>query len=177
MTRVLVTGGSGFIGGHLSAALAHAGDEVHATSRQRQQKTGAAIHWWKTDLSDADSVARVFEFVEPEIVYHLAGFVSGSRRLDTVLPSLRDNLVASVNVLVECARTHARVISAGSMEEQGFDEVPASPYGAAKMVLEHMHECSTTFTGSPSQHCASSWCMGLHNMIVRKSFHTSSPHS
>jgi len=129
--RVLVTGGSGFIGGHLVRALVEAGDDVFAVSRRRREDGGAG--WLAVDLSDGMSARTVFQDIEPEIVFHLAGFVSGSRDLSAVAPSLRDNVVASVNVLVESARSGARIVLAGSMEEPGPGAAgPASPYAAAK---------------------------------------------
>jgi UDP-glucose 4-epimerase len=131
--RVVVTGGSGFIGGHLVRALVDAGDDVYAVSRRRRNGDGAS--WLVADLSDGASTGSVFEQVKPEVVFHLAGFVSGSRDLSAVAPSLRDNVVASVNVLVESARCGARVVLAGSMEEPeagAGDASPASPYAAAK---------------------------------------------
>jgi nucleoside-diphosphate-sugar epimerase len=42
--------------------------------------------------------------IRQDVVYHLAGYVSGSRELDAVLPSLRNNPVSAVNVLVAAAR-------------------------------------------------------------------------
>jgi len=55
---------------------------------------------------------------------------------DAVLPALRGNLIATVNVLVAASRAGAaRVVLAGSMEEPRADEpqaVPGSPYAASK---------------------------------------------
>ncbi|MGH3113846.1 MAG: NAD-dependent epimerase/dehydratase family protein, partial [Gaiellaceae bacterium] len=96
MSRALVTGASGFIGGRLCQRLVSDGEEVHAVSRRPHEDD--ALRWWETDLGDADSVAKTLEQIRPDVVYHLAGYVSGSRELDAVLPSLRDNLVAAVNV-------------------------------------------------------------------------------
>jgi nucleoside-diphosphate-sugar epimerase len=132
----LVTGASGFIGGRLCQRLFKEGEEVHAISR-RSQKAETA-HWWQTDLGDADDVAKTVERIRPDVVYHLAGFVSGSREIDAVLPSLRNNLVAAVNVLVAAARVGCPVILAGSQEEPeatSEDPVPASPYAAAKLAV------------------------------------------
>lgn len=131
MKRVVVTGGTGFIGSHLVRALVDAGDEVSAVSRQRRE--GSDARWFTADLSDLASTRKVFDAVKPEVVVHLAGFVSGSRDLAAVPASLQDNVLASVNVLVESARLGARVLLAGSMEEpRASDRAPASPYAAAK---------------------------------------------
>ena len=136
MSGALVTGASGFIGGRLCQRLLREGEEVHAISRRPQPAT--TMRWWQSDLGDADDVARTVERIRPDVVYHLAGYVSGSREIDAVLPSLRDNLVAAVNVLVAAARVGCPVVLAGSQEEPeptSEDPVPASPYAAAKLAV------------------------------------------
>jgi nucleoside-diphosphate-sugar epimerase len=136
MSRALVTGASGFIGGRLCQRLVADGEEVHAISRRPQEDD--SVRWWQADLGDADEVAATFGRVRPDVVYHLAGFVSGSREVEAVLPSLRDNLVSAVNVLVAAARIGCSVVLAGSQEEPepGLEEpVPASPYAAAKLAV------------------------------------------
>jgi nucleoside-diphosphate-sugar epimerase len=78
------------------------------------------------------------ERIRPDVVYHLAGHVSGSREMDAVLPSLRDTLVSAVNVMVAAARIQSSVVLAGSQEEpepSEEDPVPASPYAAAKLAM------------------------------------------
>ena len=90
------------------------------------------------DLGDADDVAATLGRVRPDVVYHLAGYVSGSREIEAVLPSLRDNLVSAVNVLV--GRRSNWVLSrprgvAGGARAGTEDPVPASPYAAAKLAV------------------------------------------
>lgn len=134
VSGVLVTGASGFIGGHLSRRLVRAGAEVHGVSRRPREIEG--VRWWQADLSDAAAAAELVRSVRPERIFHLAGLTSGSRDLDEVLPVLRDNLVATVGLLVEAARSDCElVLMAGSLEEpQGAtgEFVPTSPYAAAK---------------------------------------------
>lgn len=136
MSRALVTGASGFIGGRLCQRLVADGEEVHAVSRRPHEDD--SVRWWQADLGNADEVAATFGRVRPDVVYHLAGFVSGSREVEAVLPSLRDNLVSAVNVLVAAARIGCSVVLAGSQEEPepGLEEpIPASPYAAAKLAV------------------------------------------
>jgi UDP-glucose 4-epimerase len=136
MSGALVTGASGFIGGRLCRRLLAEGGEVHAISRRPRKDD--AVRWWQSDLGDADGVAGILERIRPDVVYHLAGYVSGSREIDAVLPSLRDNLVSAVNVLVAAARVGCPVVLAGSQEEPepaAEDPVPASPYAAAKLAV------------------------------------------
>lgn len=134
MSRVLVTGASGFIGSNLWRRLVHEGAEVHGVSRQAQQGTG--MRWWQADLTDPDEAADLVQRIRPDVIHHLAGLNSGSRDLDAVLPVLQHNLVATVNVLVAAVRASCGlVLLAGSLEEpepEGPDSVPTSSYAAAK---------------------------------------------
>lgn len=134
MTRVLVTGASGFIGRNLCARLIHEGAEVHGVSRHVQE--GTSMRWWQADLTDPDEAADLLQRIRPDVVHHLAGLNVGSRDLDAVLPVLRHNLVATVNVLVAAVRANCGlVLLAGSLEEPEPDEpypVPTSSYAAAK---------------------------------------------
>lgn len=133
--KVLLTGGSGFIGGMLCEQLVQYGAEIHAVSRHARPGT-ANVTWWKGDLADDQFVRELFDRVRPHIVFHLASEVTGSRDLDAVLPTLNANLVSTVNILV--TSTHAgcsRVVMAGSLEEPDEEDgmpVPCSPYAAAK---------------------------------------------
>ncbi|RPJ79294.1 MAG: NAD(P)-dependent oxidoreductase, partial [Acidobacteria bacterium] len=90
-------------------------------------------------LSNADSVRRLFREVRPSVVFHLAGYVQGSRDLDQVSPALTGNLTTAVNVLTSVAETGCeRLVMAGSHDEPDPGEacatafVPPSPYAAAK---------------------------------------------
>lgn len=70
MSRVLLTGATGFVGRHALAALADAGDEVHAVARHRGPDTPGVI-WHEADLlAGCEVVAEV----EPEILVHLAWY-------------------------------------------------------------------------------------------------------
>jgi nucleoside-diphosphate-sugar epimerase len=94
------------------------------------------VRWELGDLAD-DAVARdLVQRLRPDIVIHLASEVSGGRDLHLVLPMLRANLLAAVNVMLACAGTGGpRLVLAGSMEEPDVgdpDAVAQSPYAVAK---------------------------------------------
>ncbi len=132
---VLVTGASGFIGAHLCQALVKQGAVVHGVSRTVQTASDD-LHWWQGDLDDRATVEALFQAVKPDIVYHLASHVTGSRAIEQVLPTLHSNLVSTVNLLIA---SHAvgcqRIVLAGSLEEPDRDQpgaIASSPYAAAK---------------------------------------------
>jgi UDP-glucose 4-epimerase len=73
------------------------------------------------------------ELVRPHVIFHLAGWVTGSRDVSAVVPALNETLNTTVHVLVS-ARRHGceRVLLAGSMGEPEVGASPSSPYAAAK---------------------------------------------
>jgi UDP-glucose 4-epimerase len=131
--RALVTGAAGFIGSALCKRLLAAGTEVHGVSRAPRPPVDG-LRWWTADLSNDGAALGIVREVRPDVVFHLASHVSGDRRLGAVIPTMRDNLVTSVNLLTAAAESGGpRVVLAGSMEEPDRDDpAPSSPYAASK---------------------------------------------
>lgn len=73
MKRVLITGGSGFIGRHCLGRLQTIAEEVHATTRNLidgQQASG--VHWHAVDLLKAEPIRDLMRRVRPTHLLHLA---------------------------------------------------------------------------------------------------------
>ena len=134
--RVLVTGARGFIGGHVCRRLLKAGAQVHGVSRTASTSPLAGVEWSRTDLSDQRDVHALIERVRPDVLFHLAGHVTGSQQLEHVSPALEENLTSTVRILTAVAKTgQTRVVLAGSMQEPDPADptaVPCSPYAASK---------------------------------------------
>jgi len=132
---ILVMGATGFIGRHLVESLNHLGATVIGASRSAGME-GCQTHWRQCDASDPQQVAALFERVAPDIVYQLTSDSQGGQELSLITESIRNDLVATVNVLTEATqRGVARVVVIGSLEEPKGDAsqaTPSSPYAAAK---------------------------------------------
>ncbi len=134
-TRVLVTGATGFIGGHVVDRLHRLGAEVHAVHRGADPSTSfdTPVRWHRADLTDADATARVVAAAEPEHLVHLASLVKGARDPELLLPMFQANLASTVHLL-EAARINGvrRVLLAGSLEEPEPGAAATSPYALSK---------------------------------------------
>lgn len=133
--RVMVTGAGGFIGSVLCRQLAERGAIVHGVSRHAPASTLA--HGWQTDLSDERACIDVVRAVRPDVIYHLAGSVTGSREIADVVRTFENNLASTVYLMTAAAEAGvARLLLTGSMEEgvvPDLRSVPSSPYAAAKL--------------------------------------------
>lgn len=134
--RVIVTGASGFLGSHLCRVLRDDGAEIYAISRSAPRDTGGCFRWLQGDMSDICMVRRTLLEVKPDVIFHLAGLVTGVCGLELVFPTLQSLLVSTVNLLTVTAESgSARIVLAGSLTEpipNGSEPTPGSPYAAAK---------------------------------------------
>jgi nucleoside-diphosphate-sugar epimerase len=104
--KVLVTGATGFTGGHLAATLARLGDEVRALvrakSRARFDRSGlpaAGVQAVEGDLADRAAVSRAAEGVE--VVYHIAATYREAGQPDAAYRAIN---VDGTRNLLEAAR-------------------------------------------------------------------------
>lgn len=132
MRRVLITGGSGFLGGALLRSLPP-GWEAH-TTRRSNPVSGAVVH--DCDLSDRAATLGVWDRVRPEVVIHTAYSTSHGER---------DIREATVNVVDACAASGAALLHMSSDvvldgEHAPYDESadprPVHEYGRLKAMAE-----------------------------------------
>jgi nucleoside-diphosphate-sugar epimerase len=152
--KLLITGGAGFIGTHLSKRLID--HEVHVLDRLRLM--GENYH--RGDINDYQSLERVFEEVKPELVIHLAGMVSRKECEETPTLAIQTNAGGTYNVCALSLKHRARLIYSGSSEEYGtallggavvdeetvFGE-PTSVYSMTKRMAEEIVQYHAFFKG------------------------------
>jgi nucleoside-diphosphate-sugar epimerase len=73
VSRVLVTGASGFIGSCVLPGCLKSGHEVHAVGREPPQGQ-SEVRWHRADLLDPTATVALMESVRPDLLVHLAWY-------------------------------------------------------------------------------------------------------
>jgi len=157
--RVLVTGGSGFLGGHLIRTLRSLpgeGVEVTCQAHHTIPEPVAGVTVLRADLSDQGETDQLVRRASPDAVAHLAGRNRGS------LGELLEANVVATGHLLESLRSlapGARVVVAGSSAEYGaspLDPIPESApllpvgnYGVAKAAQDLLARAAFRVHGLP----------------------------
>lgn len=181
----MVTGGCGFIGGHLVRTLLAAGHEVlnvdkltyAADPRLPDEFSKSVRHQFlKADISDADAMRHAMENFRPSWVFHTAAESHVDRSIGSPLDFLKTNVLGT-GVLLEAARSfcgeNLRFIYVstdevyGSLGEEGsFHEgsgySPRSPYSASKAGADHLVRAWHETYGLPAiiTHCGNNYGVG-----------------
>ncbi|WP_432711098.1 UDP-glucose 4-epimerase GalE [Pedobacter sp.] len=159
MSKILVTGGTGFIGSHTVVELHQAGYEVvivdnFANSNpkilnQLEQITGKQFEFHELDLCDEAKV-KAFVASQPDItgVIHFAAFKAVGESVQKPLKYYRNNFYSLINVISAFDEKVDLVFSSSCTVYGQPDELPVteaapvkkaeSPYGNTKQIAEEI---------------------------------------
>ena len=145
--RTVVTGGAGFVGSHVAAALVARGDEVHVVddlSRGREANVpdGATLH-----VADVrQPVDTLLAELGAEAVLHLAAQIDVRLSVADPAADALANVVGTINVLEAARPLGAQVVLAstggaiyGECERPAAEDAvrqPLAPYGTSKLAAE-----------------------------------------
>lgn len=148
MSRILITGATGFGGRYLVDRLLAAGWEVHGLSKRGPSASHSHIEH-AIDLMDGDAVNALVSKIRPDGVIHLAAIAHVAHQSIDELYQI--NVVGTRNLLSAVATRAAdvsKVIIASSGLVYGnhcegvIDEdsplLPANDYGVSKLATEHL---------------------------------------
>jgi len=162
MSRVLVTGGAGYVGAHVVRTLAQSGyepiilDDFRSSSPERV----GDFPFVQLPLEDVDGVVAAFKKFRPDAVIHMAGSISVGESVADPAKYWNNNMRAASSLLIAAARYPVGrfVFSStaavyGSSAVSPIDETticrPTSPYGESKLAFERLlaasaHSLQTT---------------------------------
>lgn len=177
MSRILVTGASGFIGAALSAALAKRGDDVWAFDIVCGRAIDAAaqrfpsLHYVPGEITEWHHVANAIREARPDAVIHCAAIVGVIASADAPLAAMRVNVGGAVN-LMEAMRLLGvkRLVNISTEEIYGHFRsatiaedhpcFPLMPYGISKFAVEQLARDYVRLHGLECIHLRTCWVYG-----------------
>lgn len=161
MSKILVTGGAGFIGSHLVEELVHRGHAVVALDDLSggfvdNVTPGASLV--QGSITDVELVDRLFAQEQFEYVFHLAAYAAEGLSHFIKRFNYTNNLIGSVNLInasinhaVRCFVFTSSIAVYGASPELPMTEKtiphPEDSYGIAKLAVEQELACSKEMFG------------------------------
>lgn len=159
MSKVLVTGGTGFIGSHTTLELVNSGYDVVVMDNLSNSKvealkrveslTGKTIPFRKLDLLDIESLQNLFDEFDFDSVIHFAGLKAVGESVEKPLLYYQNNLIGTLNLcqVMEEYGVKNMVFSSSATVYGNPSESPlveestisaTNPYGQTKLTIEYI---------------------------------------
>lgn len=161
MERILVTGGTGYIGSHTIIELYKNGYEIDVLDNLYNSKAtvldkieeiaGKRPNFYEIDLKDYGKMEDLFAKNHYDLVIHFAGLKAVGESVEKPLEYYENNVGGTVNLL-KCMKAHGvhKIIFSSSATVYGDQPVPkfeedmqtgmgiTNPYGETKYVIEEI---------------------------------------
>tara|TARA_R110002073_G_scaffold25832_3_gene85302 strand:- start:35628 stop:36638 length:1011 start_codon:yes stop_codon:yes gene_type:complete len=170
METVLVTGGAGYIGSHMTLVLLDAGYDVvvidnlsnskQESLRRVEAITGKAPHFVRADVRDAEALKDIFSRFDIAAVLHFAGLKAVGESVSHPIEYFDCNVVGSIRLLeaMDASGVHKLVFSSSATVYGDPASVPiredfplsaTNPYGRTKLhveeILKDLHRADDTW--------------------------------
>ena len=149
--RIIVTGGAGFIGSHLTDALIKEGHQVmildnFSSGNKKYLNPKAFVK--KADICSDKSIKSIFASFKPQAVFHLAALIDVRISMKSPKKDYDVNVGGSMNILEACREYRVGNIIFSSSGGAVYGDAtklptsescppdPLSPYGTSKFVFE-----------------------------------------
>jgi UDP-glucose 4-epimerase len=160
MTNILVTGGAGYIGSHTCLALAEKGytpvvyDNLVNGHRE-------FVQWGpfeQGDVRDRERLEQVVRSHKPAAIIHFAGLIEVAESITNPIAFFDNNVSGSVNVFAVALQAEIdKVVFSSTCATYGIPQeipmreshpqLPISPYGTSKLLVEQILRNLGTYQG------------------------------
>ena len=159
MGKILVTGGTGFIGSHTCVELIASGYDVliadnlcnskEAVVDRIEKISGKRPQFVKADICDCDAMSKIFSENDIDAVIHFAGLKAVGESVEKPLEYYSNNITGTL-VLLKAMKEHnvKRIVFSSSATVYGMnnkapytEDMPTSatnPYGYTKVMIEQI---------------------------------------
>lgn len=150
--KILVTGASGFVGGHLVKDLIHHQHDVVAIGHNNRLVMKDIIQTYEIDILDEGALKDCLQNEKPEGIIHLAAQSNVQKSWEKTRLTIDVNINGTMNMLKALAEVcpQARFLNIGSSDEYGLTAkqgipltedmpcLPQNPYSISKLCSEQM---------------------------------------
>ncbi len=165
--RVLITGITGFAGGHLAQALLQRGDsELFGFSRKKDwpqflSHFASSITLQAVDYQNPDNLRNHLQQINPDRIYHLAGYASVGKSFHEPEQAWRGNLIATKNLydaivgwggspkilFVSSGLVYGEARLEGNLRNEESPFYPVDPYALSKATADLLSFQYSRFPG------------------------------
>lgn len=149
--RILVTGGAGFIGSHITdeyLALGHEVAVVDDLSAGSSENLNGKAVFYRISIQDP-RIETVFREFQPQVISHHAAHINLRQSVEHPVHDAENNIIGTLNLLDLSRKYGIRKIIFASTGgaiygepvcvpvDETYPPLPLSPYGASKLAIEH----------------------------------------
>lgn len=155
--KILVTGGTGFIGSHTCVELLDAGYDVVIVDNLSNSKkdvvgyikkiTGKEVSFYENDVCDKDILRKIFKEHKIDAIIHFAGYKAVGESVLNPLMYYRNNLDSTLSLLEVASEFNVKKIAFSSSAtvygkpkslpiKEDFPLSTTNPYGTTKLIIE-----------------------------------------
>lgn len=133
MSKILITGGTGFVGTNLLPLLNAEGHEVVLVDNLSQSVYVPEFHdsakFYLADITDSNTLDKIFTTEKPDVVFHFGGLVSIYDCHNKPVHAAEQNIIGSINVFNSALNSGCdRVIFSETSAVYENVELPADGY-------------------------------------------------
>ncbi|USL39502.1 MULTISPECIES: dTDP-glucose 4,6-dehydratase [Priestia] len=156
--KILVTGGTGFIGRWVVKRLLQDKNQVWvldnlANSSIKNVEEFVDNPYFKKniqgDIKDEELLNEIFQLNDFDVCYHLAASINVQDSIDDPKTTFENDTIGTFNLLEQCRKHHVKMVFMSTCmvydiasNQVGISEIdplkPASPYAGAKIAAENM---------------------------------------
>ncbi len=151
MARIILTGGAGFIGSHITDRFIREGHRVTVIdnlSTGFEKNINAKAGFYKVDITSL-VIDKIFQKEKPEVLCHHAAQIDVRKSVDDPIFDAEVNILGSLNLLRSCIRHKVKKVVFASTggaiygeqdcfpADENHPTRPLSPYGVAKLSVEN----------------------------------------